>query len=255
MKTAIFLVGGPGSGKDLLLKKVFEFYNFNEFNIDQIKPKKFYSENMVVVANAYDFEKIENAKIVLEKCYYKTSMVFVDVSDSVSKSRLNGRSVNEEVRKEKHNISRNNYDKFVEIFDHCFYFDNSYEILSQKMITQFMQLDEEIKNLLETPLNKFKKKIKAKIETPYNPLPTTKDGINPTYDTRAAGNGDLIKNYQYEAFDPNPLDSGVGFGSNMGNYSKQEPMAVLSSKETGYDKNDKPIFKRIKKIIFKKKNA
>jgi hypothetical protein len=36
----------------------------------------------------------------------------------------------------------------------------------------------------------------------------------------------------------------------MGNYSRQEPMLTL--RDTANDKNDKPVFKRIKKILFKK---
>lgn len=252
-KHVFFIVGGPGSGKDLIIKEVFSDLDFVEYNIDQIKSKKFYRENMVVVANAYNFDKIRYVNEILESKYYKTNIVFVDVADDISKERLNERNIEESIIETKLNTSRENLDKFIEMFDMVYYFDNSYHRYSNEIEEQLEYLGKEIGELLESPLNRFKKKINKKGENSYDPMPATKDGINPTYDTRAAGNGDLIKNYQYEAMDPNPLDSGIGFGSNMGNYSKQEPMFTL--RDTAYDKTEKPVFKRLKKIIFKKKDV
>lgn len=250
MKQAIFLTGGPGSGKDLLIKEVFQHNNYIELNIDQIKEKKFYTENIVVVSNAFNLDKIQKAKDILENCYYNTSLVFVDVSDKVSRERLVNRNLNEEVRKNKLEVSRQNLEEFVTIFENCYYFDNNFKPASNEIYEQLVWINEEIESLSESKLEKFKKKIKKKnSESSYNPLPFPSDGINSTYDTRAAGNGDLIRNYQYESLDPQPLEQGIGMGSNHGNQSNQEPM--LSLKDSSHDKTEqKPkIFGRIKKIL------
>lgn len=246
MKTAIFLTGGPGSGKDLLIKKVFENFGFKEYNIDQLKPKKFYTENMVIVANSYDLEKIMNAKSLLENCYYKPSMLYVFVEEDVSKERLLNRIYDENSRAEKMRISEENLEVFGKEFNNFFIFDNSFISDSDQIIEQLDWINEEIENLTENPVDKFKKKInKSKKQVTYDPNLVKPDGIYQTYDTRAAGNGDLVRNY--EAMEPGPLVSEpIGFGSNMGNFVKQEPMQTLK------DKPAEKVFKRVKKIIFGK---
>lgn len=256
MKQAIFLTGGPGSGKDILIKNIFDYLDYTEYNINQIKENKFYTENIVVVANATDYKKIEQAKSILEKCYYKTSLIFVDVSEEISKQRLSKRNTNEEVIAEKLKLCKENFDLFLGLFENCYFFDNNYNASSNEIYEQLTWINEELSSLLESGLERFKKKIKKKSsEEPYNPLPSPKDGINPTFDTRSAGNGDLVRNYQYESFDPQPLEQGIGMGSNHGNQSNQEP--ITSLKDTSYDKTNpkQNVFGRIKKILAKKKNA
>lgn len=252
MKNAFFLVGGPGSGKDIILKNIFHTQNISEFNIDQIKQSVFYTENMVVVANAYDIEKIRIVKNLLENLYYKTNLIFVDVSTETSKIRSEGRGIDDFVISDKIKTSKQNMEGFQNMFDNFYYFNNDYDKTSEKIIEQICSIYEIVENAVETPLTKFKKKIKKKdTEVSYNPLPAPKDGINQTFDTRSAGNGDLISNYQYESFDPNPLEQGVGFGSTYGNTSKQEPFTTIKVAISG---SPQPTtFRRIKNVLFKKK--
>lgn len=255
MKQAIFLVGGPGSGKNILLSQLLEPYNLIEYNIHQIKEHRFYQKNMVIMANAYEFDLIKNIKQILENNYYSPSLIFVDVSLETAKNRLKGRQIDETILKNKIELSFENFEKFSEIFNQCFYFDNNYNLSEQ--VEQINLLQEEIKCLFESSIEKFRKKVKAKkTEVAYDPTPTTKDGLNSTYDTRAAGNGDLIRNYQTESLDPNPLEQGIGFGSIQGNTSNQEPMQTLTTASaTNSPLKSSKLFKRIKKIIGKNTNA
>lgn len=251
MKQAIFLTGGPGSGKDILIKNVFDYIDYTEYNIDQIKEKKFYTENLVVVGNSYNLEKILKTKSILESCYYNVSMIYVNVSEEISLQRLSNRLVNTDLVKEKLKVSEENLDVFGQIFNNFFIFENSFAPNSEEIREQIEWINKEAEELTEPPLEKFKKKIKRKnSEVSYDPLPSPKDGINQTFDTRSAGNGDLISNYQYESFDPNPLSQGIGFGSTYGNTSKQEPFT--SPKVVIDVSQQSPTFRRVKNALFKK---
>lgn len=251
MKQAIILVGGPGSGKDLVLKTIIEQFEFDEYKAEQIKPKKFYDNNVVITCNAYNYDLVCSVKRIMENCYYKTSLVFVDVSDDVSRERVNFRNINEEARVNKLETSKQNLLKFNKLFKECHYFNNNYDSDSDDISMQLFNLMEKIDNKIKSPLEKFKTKINNKNkklpgETYHPSQYYTSDGINPTYDTRAAGNGDLLRNY--EAFDPAPVfGSGIGMGSNVGHNTNVEPLETLKDKPS-----DTKVFKRAKRILFKK---
>lgn len=53
MNKAIFLVGGPGSGKDIVLTTVLSKFNLKEYKLEQIK-KANLKESIIISGNAYD---------------------------------------------------------------------------------------------------------------------------------------------------------------------------------------------------------
>lgn len=123
-KKAIFLTGSPGSGKDILLKNCFENIPFKEYKLEQIKGSV--SENFIVVSSvAYRFSEIKSVKESLENMGYDTMMVFVDVSDKVSKSRMQQRNILEDKRKLNLEKSKENLKKFENLFDYFIVFENN----------------------------------------------------------------------------------------------------------------------------------
>lgn len=99
----IFLFGGPGSGKDYLLKNIFSRFDLLEVQADQIlngsaKEVIENSANMVINCSAEGSEQIEHIKSLLEG--YDFDHVFVSVSNKVSRERNLGRQnpLNEDAR-------------------------------------------------------------------------------------------------------------------------------------------------------------
>nr|QMP83721.1 MAG: hypothetical protein [Caudoviricetes sp.] len=245
MKNAIFLVGGPGSGKDLIIKESLVRHNVKEYNIEQIKNIKLFEENVVITANAYSFDKIKETESIFENLKYNTFMIYVDVCNEVSKERLSNRDIDETVRITRLLESKENLNKFKSIFQTVYTFDNSYLLESDDIQNQLYsinkQLDIEIfSNNLELfaeveidPFinrfrntlfegtkglyNNFKQDKETKKEKKYdkqeimnNIIP--KNGLGPTYDTRETGDTSLIKSYNFakEAIDsPNAADTGL----------------------------------------------
>lgn len=278
MRHAIFLVGGPGSGKDIILRNVPHLTEYTEYKIEQLKSNILESK-ILVTGNSYNLDNIQNAKDLLESLYYKTSMIFVDVSDSVSHSRMSLRIIDESVRHEKLKISKMNLETFKQIFENFHYFNNNYDSKSPLIRMQLESLDKNITINEELPEVKFKNRLKkiacekqpktnGMREVPWNPSIPSKDGIGQTYDTRAAGNGDLVRNY--ESLDPAPvMDSGIGFGSTYGNTFKQDTIDAThgssvrpidrTKNRTNFQKDKEvekelktPTFSKVKRIVFKR---
>jgi predicted ABC-type ATPase len=140
---AVFLVGGPGSGKDFLIHSVFSEHKLLELSLEKlikaINEQKNIIElddfpNLIVNGTAETKEKIELAKTVLESMGYDISMVFVYTTDEVSRNRNNfrlmkgSRTFNEEVRKKRYNESISYLNSYCEMFDTFFIYDNSTNI-------------------------------------------------------------------------------------------------------------------------------
>lgn len=130
-KKVIFLVGGPGSGKDILIKNVFSKFAIREYRIEQMLPilEGIKNENIddiiLISTNSYDFEKIKKTKNLFEFIDYNTSMVFVDVNFDIVKERLASRQLDENILYEKYITSKNNIKKYYEIFDDFIIFENN----------------------------------------------------------------------------------------------------------------------------------
>src|ERR1700747_856502 len=137
---AVFLVGGPGSGKDILIKSGLEESGMKELGLDKLyksitenielkETTQF--ESVFINGNADNFEKIDICRKVFEHMGYDTSMIFVYTNDSESKRRNDTRIINgsktfsEDARVQKYNNSIKNMHMFSEGFSSFFLYDNS----------------------------------------------------------------------------------------------------------------------------------
>jgi hypothetical protein len=85
----IFLIGGPGSGKDYVLKNIFSRFELTEVQADQIlngaAAELFESQKNIVINGANDADKIELVQNMLEG--YTFDFVHVSVTNKVSRLR------------------------------------------------------------------------------------------------------------------------------------------------------------------------
>ena len=149
---AIFVTGGPGSGKDIIIREAIAEGRITELNFiqarDYLGDKQKLSEQskdfrreairnrgpLIINGPADDNEKIAHIKEQLEELGYETQMVFVDTSDDASKERnsLLSRMMVESVRQDKWAKSQRNTKYFTEAFK-CFVpFDNTGDIISKE---------------------------------------------------------------------------------------------------------------------------
>lgn len=143
----IFLLGGPGSGKDYVLKNIFSRFDLVEVQIDQVlngKAAELIESNQNIVINgAADAEKIELVKNILEGYTFDT--VYVSVSNRVSRNRNEERQdpLSENKRLEKWYRA----EKLAEELD-CFVFNNSINLNESSQMEQVM-FGSQIEKLLE----------------------------------------------------------------------------------------------------------
>jgi ribosomal protein L17 len=149
---AIFLTGGPGSGKDIIIREAIAESNICELNFIQVKEclsdKQKLSEKsnnhrresirnrgpLIINGPADDFESINYIKEELEELGYETMMVFVSTTNETSKERnsLLTRMMTESIRQDKWTTSRNNIKNFNEAFDTFITFDNTGDVNSKE---------------------------------------------------------------------------------------------------------------------------
>lgn len=170
MNRAIFLVGGPGSGKDIVIKEALSKFKILEFNTEQVKNvvKKFFREIVVITGNAYNLNKIKEAKEILENAGYETSMIYVHVSDEVSKERLSKRDLSEDIRSNRLSESNDNFKVFSEMFNNLYLITNDFDSDSNEIKVQLESLVEELSEDLRigsTLQDKRKRGIQAKIDS------------------------------------------------------------------------------------------
>ena len=143
----IFLLGGPGSGKDYVLKNIFSRFDLTEVQLDQIlsgnASELSESGSNIVINGAADLEKIELVKSILEG--YEFDYVYVSVSNKVSRSRNEQREqpLEESRRLEKWYRA----EKLSENLD-CFVFNNSIDLLESSEMEKIM-FASQIEKLLE----------------------------------------------------------------------------------------------------------
>jgi predicted kinase len=139
MNKVIFLVGPPRSGKDIIVKEVFNNYSLNEFTLEQTKlalttkineNDKKYSilrkESFIISTNAYNFDDIKSVKLVLEELGFITSMIFVNVSEEECFKRFATRhNITESELRSKFRLSKQNLNRFKTLFDNFIEYDNS----------------------------------------------------------------------------------------------------------------------------------
>jgi hypothetical protein len=171
---AVFLAGGPGSGKDYVLDNTLAGHGMTEINSDKalefLMDKEKLDKRMpdseeeqrnavrekaktmtelrqrlalqgrnglIINGTGDDYDKIKRIKEKLEALGYDTSMITVNTRDEVSQQRnvergqRGGRTVPENIRKEKWDSVQKSRPQFAELFkDNYVEFDNSEDLRS-----------------------------------------------------------------------------------------------------------------------------
>jgi len=157
---AIFVSGGPGSGKDIIIRECISCQNMVELNAtiaisllnDKHRLYEYSTDSrreairkrkpLVINGTTTEEFKIIEIKNELEELGYETMMVFVNTSNESSKKRneMHSRMMVESIRQERWEMSQkvannfsNNFKKFVE-------FDNSTDL---KEATEFEKMSKE----------------------------------------------------------------------------------------------------------------
>jgi hypothetical protein len=149
---AIFVTGGPGSGKDVIIREAIAEGRIVELNLvqaqDYLGDKQKLSEKtndfrregirnrgpLIINGPADDKDRINYIKEELEELGYQTMMIFVNTTDEVSKERnsLLSRMMVESVRQDKWSKSQRNTKYFTEAFKSFVVFDNTGSILEKE---------------------------------------------------------------------------------------------------------------------------
>lgn len=189
MFKALFLVGGPGSGKDVIIHEAISERNAVEINankaFDFIMDKKRLSEEtkdyqlnairnrsaLVINGASDDLQKISSIKEELEELGYTTMMVFVSTTNEVSQDRNNkhSRVISESVRQDKWQKSQENLNYFYEMFDYFLEFDNSINLQSADLLVKEAKQDE-ISDICNEISFFFKTKVKGELNENYSKI-------------------------------------------------------------------------------------
>jgi len=141
---AIFVTGGPSSGKDVIIREaiaeqkcveisVSQAYDFvaNKNNLHEFSKdyrlQGIQNRSPLIINGTSDDEKISYIKEELEELGYETFMVFVNTTNEVSQERNKhlSRVMQESIRLDKWNNSQDKLNLFLEQFDNFMTFDNT----------------------------------------------------------------------------------------------------------------------------------
>jgi hypothetical protein len=145
MFKAIFLTGGPGSGKDIIVRECIAESRICELNFAQCssylgdKHNLYKKTNdlrresirnrgpLIINGPADDLQSIKYIKEELEELGYETMMIFVETTNETSKNRNShlSRVMAESVRQDRWNKSYGNIETFSNIFKSFILFENS----------------------------------------------------------------------------------------------------------------------------------
>ena len=176
MYKALFITGGPGSGKDTVIReavaeKVVEINTIQayEFLMDKQKLAEQTKDErrnaikkrlpLIINGSANDIERIVTIKEELEDFGYETMMIFVDTSDKISADRNQKlkRMMVEDVRHEKWLNAQKNAQQFEKLFNEFVVFDNTINLDSAD-IFNVANNENDITDLLENTKYFFSKK-------------------------------------------------------------------------------------------------
>ena len=175
----IFLIGGPGSGKDYVLNNIFSRFNLIEVQVEHLlngSANELLEQNKNIVINgALDEEKIAAVCSLLEG--YNTDYIYVSVTNKVSRLRnsLRDNPLAETKRTEKW-LSAEKLAKRVE----CFTFNNSINLNESSELEKIFfadQIEKLLSRLLESGLE-LQEASKAKT---FVPVPKHKAGLPKKY--------------------------------------------------------------------------
>ena len=158
---AIFVTGGPGSGKDIVIRECISESKSVELNFQQaydyLCDKQKLSEKsndnrresircrgpLIINGPADDFQRITYIEEELSELGYETMFVFVDTTNEASKERNSklSRMMVESMRNEKWQKSQNNKDWMMNHYDNVLVFENNASISEiEETITETYQL-------------------------------------------------------------------------------------------------------------------
>lgn len=162
---AIFLVGGPGSGKDFLLRTALKESGATEIPLAKLITAIQTNQNLdevnggplIVNGNADDGQSVLLAKAVLEAMGYTTALIHVYTSETTSKERS---KIDEEKRASKYLLSCQNMHIMQDVFGEGFFlFNNSGNFIDcdeetqSQMILWISELRDMVEGYFEKPVN------------------------------------------------------------------------------------------------------
>lgn len=121
---AIFVVGGPCSGKNKIIDQLKEEFEFPEIDIQSVQKAKTIPGNVIINGSADRFDEISMTKDLLESNGYHCSLIFVTVDNDISKLRNESRKskgqrvLSEAVRFSKYCQAEENREKLQKKFKH-----------------------------------------------------------------------------------------------------------------------------------------
>jgi predicted kinase len=142
---AIFVTGGPGSGKDIIIREAIAESKTVELNsiqaFDILMDKQKLSEKtgdqrreairnrgpLIINGPADDHRRMITIKEELEELGYETSMVFVDTTNEASKERNEklAKMIAESVRHDKWKLAQSCKESYLQSFSNFIHFNNS----------------------------------------------------------------------------------------------------------------------------------
>lgn len=274
---AIFVTGGPGSGKDIIIREAIaesrivelNFVQAKEYLVDKQKlseqSKDFRREAirnrgpLIVNGPADDTDRLSYIKEELEELGYETMMVFVNTTDETSKERntLLSRMMVESVRHDKWLKSQQNTKYFTESFNNFISFDNTGDIdTKEEDIHDVYESTKEfldLKTVNETAddwLNRnfkteYKEQTNVKSSNRFLQIKTNRSvparGPADITPDNAAVRTDDIKGNTYPRKNPNGTT--YTFGQNAGVYAEEAPTIKVQGepKESNFSKDKEKV--------------
>jgi hypothetical protein len=202
---AVFVVGGPCSGKDKIIKTLKEDIP-HEMDILSLAKAKSIHKQIIINGSANELNEILTAKKLLENNNYHTSLIFVDTSNEISKLRNEERQargqrmISENIRFSKYVTSQDNKEKLKEQF-------------GEDMTIKDNSLDERFSAFLKEEGKEQKSKPKDREEGT--------DSLRKIYQATTPGQ----KNPQNWIDVPDPYVGGVGVGPTAAGSAKPYGLA------------------------------
>lgn len=255
---AVFVVGVPGSGKDVLIRSINSMCSITEMNHNQAYAMLclgFVAENnndratasimnkspLIITAPATDINHITHINESLHELGYSTNLVFVNTTNDISSVRNSKltKTLSETIRVAKWNHCQENLEKFSIMFDEIIVLDNV------GTIDQFNESVEHVTNntkiFLESThkTNKTKQNTSKFTNSDISGKVINTDGIGPTRDDRGYQGSGAFGSVQQEQKEFKSFRKGIkegieagseGLGT-IGDASAKEPMDTLRDKE------------------------
>jgi hypothetical protein len=157
---AVYLVGGPGSGKDFVLRTALKESNATEIPLTKlvthIREQSDYPEidgrPLIINGNSDQDQSVELSKAVLESMGYTTAMIFVYTTNESSQKRS---IIPESKRQQKYQMSVKNMHTYKDMFEGFFLIDNSNDFVTcneetqTQMVLWLKELSEAVESFFE----------------------------------------------------------------------------------------------------------